>query len=302
MISRVPRKMLRATHCGSGNMGRLTADVMPASGLRSRRAGDFRQKERVTPRSRRRRAAALGQAAPPRHAWLIRSRARGGRVSLHRSGRWFAERFRQLAAPPQGASSGVDVGSCRRSGRRLAQAGAALPWQCRPGADVTAEFWRVGGELRAALPPLLLPGRPAEAIRGLAIWWRALPVEIHAVRIQASGRHALSGSCAGRRKMAPDTRAQVVDLRNRSELQAARRSRWPTRRPIDLDGAALSAAPLPVALRPARVIIEPLFEPVHRAFHPGCRCDDRHRPVGACARVAADRPAVAPRQRRFPRR
>ncbi|MBK9705006.1 MAG: hypothetical protein IPO75_17050 [Betaproteobacteria bacterium] len=43
--------------------------------------------------------------------------------------------------------------------RRLAQSLVGNAGQAR--ADLTTEFWRIGRELRAALPPLLLPGRPA---------------------------------------------------------------------------------------------------------------------------------------------
>lgn len=100
---------------------------------------------------------------------------------------------------------------------------------------------------------------------------------------------------------APDAAwAQVVDLRNRGELQAARVVAVADLDVVDLDGAALAAAPLLVALRPARAIIEPLCEPASTALPtPAVEATSDVALLAQAARVAADdrltrlRPAAA---------
>lgn len=149
--------------------------------------------------------------------------------------------------------------------RKLAQRLTGDAGQAR--AAATAEFWRIGRELRAALPPLLLPGRPAAGkprIGYLVAHPDRLPATLAVLhREHENGAHDVWLFLLEGLDRAPDAAwAQVVDLRNRGELKAARAvAAADLEVLVDLEGAALAAAPLLVALRPARAIIEPRFEP-----------------------------------------
>ncbi|MBK8742498.1 MAG: tetratricopeptide repeat protein [Betaproteobacteria bacterium] len=178
--------------------------------------------------------------------------------------------------------------------RRLAQSLAGDAGQAR--ADVTAEFWRVGRELRAALPPLLLPGRPAAGKPRIG-YLVARPDRLPGIlaeldREHRGGAHDVWLFMLGGEDGAPDAAwAQVVDLRNRGELQAARVVAVADLDVlVDLDGAALAAAPLLVALRPARAIIEPLCEPASTALPtPAVEATSDVALLAQAARAADDR-------------
>ncbi|MBK8742474.1 MAG: hypothetical protein IPM02_24620 [Betaproteobacteria bacterium] len=163
-LARAAENASRATLCGSGSMGRLTADVYAGVKAPVKDAPAISDKERVYAALAAAQGGGPGGPGRATHRACVAdpSRARGGQISLHPARALVrAGASAKLAAPPQGATSGVDVGVMSQvlvaDLRRLAQSLAGDAGQAR--ADVTAEFWRVGRELRAALPPLLLPGR-----------------------------------------------------------------------------------------------------------------------------------------------
>ncbi|MBK8742499.1 MAG: glycosyltransferase [Betaproteobacteria bacterium] len=96
-LARAAENASRATHCGTGNMGRLTADVYAGVKAPVKEAPAIHDKGRVYTAL----AAAQGggravQAAPrTEHAWLIRLAHVAVRFRYTRPGRWFAR-----ALPP----------------------------------------------------------------------------------------------------------------------------------------------------------------------------------------------------------
>jgi protein O-GlcNAc transferase len=134
-------------------------------------------------------------------------------------------------------------------------------------AETARDFWNLARQLRAALPPLLLPHRygsrkgrigylaaePAHMAENLAALSREHGAGEHDVWLYPLG--AVKGPLSV-------AWARTMDLANLTALQAARViAEADLDVLIDLDGAALTAVPLLIALRPARAIIEPLFEP-----------------------------------------
>lgn len=132
-------------------------------------------------------------------------------------------------------------------------------------ADVTRDFWLLARQLRAALPPLLLPHRSGSAKRRIGY---LISAGAHGTRDIAELRreHVADNVWLFRLSATPGTGedewAHTVELADLGEAQAARVIAGADLDVlIDVDGAALCAAPLIIALRPARTIIEPLFDP-----------------------------------------
>ena len=136
-----------------------------------------------------------------------------------------------------------------------------------PRAEATRDFWNLARQLRAALPPLLLPHRTGSGKRriGYLLAQSDRMAENLAVLSREHGAtdHAVWLYLPRGVKGPPTVAwARTIDLGNLAELQAARViAEADLDVLVDLDGAALAAMPLLIALRPARAIIEPLFEP-----------------------------------------
>ena len=132
-------------------------------------------------------------------------------------------------------------------------------------AEATREFWLLARQLRAALPPLLLPHRSGPNKRRIGYLVAggeplAQPVS------ELQSEHADDDvwlCCLG----APENLAQCewahrIELDKLGEAHAARTIAGAELDVlVDLSGAALAIRPLVIALHPARVLIEPLFEP-----------------------------------------
>lgn len=167
-------------------------------------------------------------------------------------------------------------------------------------AETTREFWSLARQLRAALPPLLLPHRSGSRkgrIGYLATGCAYMSENLESLsREHSAGAHDVTVYALGAGQgLLSVAWARTIDLAHRTELQAARAiAEADLDVLIDLDGAALSAMPLLVAMRPARVIIEPLFEPAGFADSRSCPAVSHTTPGIAhwaqLARIAADAP------------
>ena len=133
-------------------------------------------------------------------------------------------------------------------------------------ADFTRDFWRVAQQIRAALPPLLLPHRSGSNRRRLGYLVLARPRVTQAIAELHQQHHQDDDVWLfrlGATTAATETGwARTVELANVGEAQAARIIAGADLDVLaDMDGATLGIAPLIIALRPARAIVEPLFDP-----------------------------------------
>ena len=188
--------------------------------------------------------------------------------------------------------------------RRVAQRLSGRPEPSR--AETTREFWSLARQFRAGLPPLLLPHRSGSRkgrIGYLAARSACTAENLAALfREHSPGAHDVwlytLGAAQGPLSVAW---ARTIDLARRTELQAARAiAEADLDVLIDLDGGALAAMPLLVALLPARAVIEPLFEPVGFADSRSCAAVSDTTPGisqwAQLARMAADAPREPARQ------
>jgi predicted O-linked N-acetylglucosamine transferase (SPINDLY family) len=153
------------------------------------------------------------------------------------------------------------VGELRELAQRATDGCGALR------AQVTRDFWRLAGQLRAALPPLLLPYRTGSA-RVRIGYLVATRGRVNENLAELSGEHDAGSEdvwlylLGGVKHSLTVGWARTADLSNLTALQAARLiAEADLDALIDIDGAALTAMPFLIALCPARAIIEPLFEP-----------------------------------------
>ncbi|MFS8086272.1 MAG: tetratricopeptide repeat protein [Acidobacteriota bacterium] len=127
-------------------------------------------------------------------------------------------------------------------------------------------FWNLARQFRAAFPPLLLPHRSGSGKRRigyLAIKPERIPEYLEVLSSEhGTGDEDVWLYLLGARQGLPTvTWARAVELANLTELDAARLiAEADLDTLVDLDGAAMMVAPLIIALRPARAMVEPLFE------------------------------------------
>lgn len=135
-----------------------------------------------------------------------------------------------------------------------------------PRAEAGRNFWNLARQFRAALPPLLLPHRSGSGRRRLG-YLVIKPERMPEYLEVLSGAHGTGDEdvwlyLLGAGKGPTVAWARTVDLAHCTELDAARViAEADLDILVDLDGAALMAVPLIIALRPARAMVEPLFEP-----------------------------------------
>jgi len=154
--------------------------------------------------------------------------------------------------------SQVLVDQIRALAHRLARPAA-------PGrADGTRKFWLLAHQLRAALPPLLLPARTGtgtyragflveeSSTMNFGDVLQALDVEV-AVHVYSFG--------SLEERITAGTR--TVDLQGLTELQAARKiAEDDLDVLVDVGVAGLNRSAMLIALHPARALIEPAFDPI----------------------------------------
>jgi hypothetical protein len=148
---------------------------------------------------------------------------------------------------------------------------AALAQRLKNGAiagrqESTRKFWLIARQLRAVLPPLLLPVRTGSSQPriGYVLVGSGGHAEAFSLieREHADGSEQVVLYLRGALHTSPDSSAKVIDLNPLSEIQVARViAEDDLDMLVDVDGAMLQAMPLVIALHPARRIVEPAFVP-----------------------------------------
>ena len=132
-------------------------------------------------------------------------------------------------------------------------------------ADATLDFWRLGRQLRAALPPLLLPHRsvPATLRIGYLVVAGALRTQqISELQHEHDDDDIWFFYLDAVDSVPAAPWARHIGLAETGEAQAARIIAAADLDVLaDMEGAALGRVPVLIALHPARAVIEPLFEP-----------------------------------------
>jgi predicted O-linked N-acetylglucosamine transferase (SPINDLY family) len=134
-------------------------------------------------------------------------------------------------------------------------------------ADATRRFWLLAQQLRAALPPLLLPLRTGSAAPRIG-YLLADGADIDPSAVTAHDERAVADAESFlyvRGKVARTAHGsvrRVAALDGLNELQAARViAEDDLDLLVDVDGSSLGPMPVTLALMPARRIVEPLFAP-----------------------------------------
>jgi protein O-GlcNAc transferase len=159
--------------------------------------------------------------------------------------------------------SQVLVGELRAMAQRFS--GSPVAWR----AEATRNFWNIAKQLRAALPPLLLPQRTGSSKRRIGYLVAGRLGFAENLAALANAHHGADEQVwlyvlGDVKDPLAAAWARTVDLGGLTELHAARViAEADLDALVDLDGAAFAAMPLMIALHPARGVIEPAFEPAY---------------------------------------